>query len=282
MLLTTCKDEEVVLSESDNYNIVTIEHDWFNISYLEPKTYIIEEPDSSQDNVSYLLIGSTKAIMFDTGSGENQSVNGYKIKPVIDELTQLPTTLLLSHFHFDHNQNISEFNTIAFPDLSFLRQAVSTDDTYSFTSEDLFIGDYPSQTQVNEWLPVNADIDLGNRIIELVSIPGHTDESVAIVDKTNKMAFLGDYLYNGSLFLFDNDDLVPYKESIEHLISTLTPDYKLFGAHGTPQITYSKLEKLNNFLICIENDVCQSTATTVWGYDVLYYEYEGMEIVIFQ
>ncbi len=282
ILLTTCKDEEVVLQESENYTVVSIDHDWFNVSYQEPRTYVIEEPDSSQDNVSYLLVGDNRAMMFDTGSGENQSVNGFKIKPVIEELTQLPTTLLLSHFHFDHNQNISEFNTIGFPDLPFLRQAVSIDDTYNFTSEDLFIGDYPSQTQVNEWLPINTDIDLGNRIIQLVSIPGHTDESVAIVDKTNKMAFLGDYLYNGSLFLFDDNDLLPYKESIEYLISTLTPDYKLFGAHGTPEIVYSKLEKLNNFLICIENDACIPTATTIWGYDVMYYEYEDMGIVIFQ
>ncbi len=282
MVLTTCKNEEVTQTEPDNYDVVSIEHDWFNVGYVEPKTYVIEEPESSQGNVSYLLLGNNRAIMFDTGSGENLPVDGYKIKPVMEELTQLPTSLLLSHFHFDHNQNISEFNTIAFPDLPFLRQAVSIDDTYSFTSEDLFIGDYPSQAQVNEWLPVNTDIDLGNRIIQLVSIPGHTDESVAIVDKTNKMAFLGDYLYNGSLFLFDNDDLEPYKESVEYLISSLTPDYKLFGAHGTPQIAYSKLEKLNNFLICIENDVCLPTATTVLGYDVVYYEYEGMEIVVFQ
>lgn len=279
LLLITCGNDDDTETEVDK--IVTIESDWFDVDHLSPKTYIVKEPKSSQGNVSYLLMGDTKAIMFDTGSGENQAVNGLKIKPIIDQLTQLPTTLLLSHFHFDHNQNISEFSTVGFPDLPFLRQS-ATNNVYNFTKEDLFIGSNPSQVQVDEWLPVNTDIDLGNRTIQLINIPGHTKESVVIVDKTNKMAFLGDYLYNGSLFLFDNNDLVTYKESVDFLISTLDKDYKLYGAHGTPEVSYAKLEKLKNFLVCIENKECQSTATEIWGYNVLVYKYESMEIVVFQ
>ena len=282
MLLATCKKEDEGLPQEEPYTPITISSDWFDVNYINPKTYSLEETQSSQYNVSYMILGDSKAIMFDTGSGENQPVNGFKIKPVIDQLTQLPVTLLLSHFHFDHNQNISEFSTLGFPDLPFLRQSVTADDIYTFTAEDLFIGSYPAQVQVNEWYPVNTDIDLGNRIIQLVNIPGHTKESVAIIDKTNKMAFLGDYLYNGALFLFDSNDLIIYKESIDYLISILDDNYKLFGAHGTPEITYEKLEKLKAFLVCIENNICQSTATNLWGYDVLVYEYEGMEIVVFQ
>lgn len=129
---------------------------------------------------------------------------------------------------------------------------------------------------------MNTDIDLGNRIIQLVNIPGHTNESIAIIDKTNKMAFLGDYLYNGTLFLFDNNDLTVYKESVEYLISILNDDYKLFGAHGTPEIEFGKLEKLKTFLDCIESDNCHPTSTNLWGYDVLVYEYNNMQILVFQ
>jgi len=282
ILITACNEEDGTTMQEEPYIPNTINSDWFDVNYINPKTYSFVEAQSSQYNVSYLLIGNSRAIMFDTGSGENQPVNGFKIKPIIDQLTQLPTTLLLSHFHFDHNQNISEFSTIAFPDLPFLRQSVTANDIYNFTAEDLFLGDYPSQVQINEWYPVNTDIDLGNRIIQLVNIPGHTNESVAIIDKTNKMAFLGDYLYNGALFLFDNNDLTAYKESVDYLISILNDDYKLFGAHGTPEIAFEKLEKLKNFLICIESNNCQSTANNLWGYDVLVYEYEDMQIVVFQ
>ncbi|OUS00969.1 hypothetical protein A9Q86_09485 [Flavobacteriales bacterium 33_180_T64] len=287
LLFTACNNEDDTFTftqeeEEEVYIPITINSDWFDVNYINPKTYSLIEPQSSQYNVSYLLIGSSKSIMFDTGSGENQAINGFKIKPIIDQLTQIPTTLIMSHFHFDHNQNIAEFNTVGFPDLPFLRQSVTTNDTYHFSADDLFLGNYPNQVQVNEWLPVNTDIDLGNRIIQLVNIPGHTNESVAIIDKTNKMAFLGDYLYNGSLFLFDNDDLPVYKESVEHLISILNDDYKLFGAHGSPEIEYDKLVTLKNFLVCIESNNCQPTPTNIWGYDVLVYDYENMQIFVFQ
>jgi len=281
ILFSTCSKKNGIQTK-DTYTPVTINSDWFNVSYINPKTYSLEEIQSSQHNVSYMILGDTKAIMFDTGSGENQPINGFKIKPIIDQLSQLPTTLLLSHFHFDHNQNISEFNSVGFPDLSFLRQSVTSNDIYNFTNDDLFLGNYPSQVKINEWYSVNTDIDLGNRIIQLVNIPGHTNESIAIIDKTNKMAFLGDYLYNGSLFLFNNNDVATYKESTRYLLSILNDNYKLFGAHGTPEIAYKKLEKLNTFLVCIENNNCQSTTTNLWGYEVLVYEFESMQIVIFQ
>lgn len=266
----------------EEYEVVEITSDWFQIDYLDNKTYSIEEPQSSQGNVSYMLIGDDKAIMFDTGSGENTPQNGLKIKHITDQLTSKPLSLLLSHFHFDHNQNISEFNTVVFPDLDFLRQSVTNDNIYNFTSEDLFIGSTPNQTQVNDWLPINSDIDLGNRTIQLVNIPGHTHESVAIIDKTNKMAFLGDYLYNGALFLFDNNDVVIYKESVEFLISIMDSTYKLYGAHGTPEISYGKLQELSDFLDCILQSNCTPSATSLWGYDVLIYTFQSMQIVVFQ
>lgn len=261
---------------------VVITSDWFSVSYLNPNTYIIEEPKSSQGNVSYLLIGEEKALMFDTGTGENEAENGFKIKHIIDQLTDEPVSLLLSHFHFDHNQNIAEFDRLAFADLPFLRQKVDANDHYTFTIEDLFWGDYPAQVKVDEWLPVNADIDLGNRTIQLVNIQGHASESVAIVDKTNKLAFLGDYLYNGALFVFDEADLPLYEESIDHLIAILDAEYRLFGAHGTPEISFGKLQRLKEFLVCIQNEACSSIPEIVFGEPVLYYEFQGMQMVIFQ
>jgi len=288
IIFFSCNNESVDIkilqnegNDDQEYEVVNIESNWFRVSYLQNKTYSIEEPQSSQYNVSYLLIGDNKSIMFDTGSGENTPENGFKIKHITDQLTDKPLSLLLSHFHFDHNQNISEFYSVAFPDLTFLRQRVSNSDIYTFTSEDLFIGNTPNQTQVSEWLPVNTDIDLGNRVIQLVNIPGHTEESIAIVDKTNKAAFLGDYLYNGALFLFDNDDISVYKESVDYLISILNSNYKLYGAHGAPEIAYDKLKELKNFLDCIIQNNCVPLATNIWGYDVWVYQYQSMQMIVF-
>jgi glyoxylase-like metal-dependent hydrolase (beta-lactamase superfamily II) len=284
LCLSTCKKDETRnndTSEEEEYVVIEIESDWFEVSYVESKTYVIEEPISSEGNVSYLILGDNRAIMFDTGTGENPPVDGSKIEHIIDQLSPLPVTLLLSHFHYDHNQNIGEFDWVAFPDIPLLQSLVGADSLYDFTNDDLIVGNYPSQVLVNEWLSINTDIDLGGRVIQLVNVTGHSAESIAIIDKTNKLAFMGDFLYNGELFIFDPSDLEAYEESADHLISVLDSDYRLFGAHGSPEVSFEKLQRLKDFLVCIDNGTCKGVNTFIFGFPIVQYSYEGMIIDIF-
>ncbi len=267
---------------NEDYEPVRIHSDWFQVTYLGDRIYCIEEPESSQGNVSYLIMGDKRAIMFDTGCGENQVKGDFKIKYLINKITSLPVTLIQSHFHFDHNQNIHEFEQIGFPDLPDLRERVSEDGLFQYTQEDLFEGNYPSDITVDEWFPLETDIDLGGRTIQLVHVPGHSDESVAILAASSKMIFLGDFLYNGALFLFHNDDLAVYEQTVAHLNSILTDEYSLYGAHGKPGIEFGQLKKLDDFLTCIKEGSCLYTEQTVWGIPAHIYKYQGMHLLVFQ
>lgn len=267
---------------SGDYEPVEIQSEWFEVKYLGDRIYSIAEPKSSQGNVSYLILGDKRALMFDTACGENQVKGDYKIKYLIEKITSLPVTLLQSHFHFDHNQNIHEFERIAFPELPFLRERVGSQGLFQFTPEDLFEGDYPAEITVDEWFPLETEIDLGGRSIELLHVPGHSPESVAILAASSKTILLGDFLYNGTLFLFHNDDLAIYQQTVDHLKELLSPDYKLFGAHGNPEIKFGQLQKLDDFLSCIEAESCQYTERTVWGLPARIYEYQKMHILVFQ
>src|SRR5579862_553430 len=42
---------------------------WFHIIQIDARTYAISEPKYWQENVSYLLIGKQRALLFDTGPG---------------------------------------------------------------------------------------------------------------------------------------------------------------------------------------------------------------------
>lgn len=267
--------------EEEEYQVVEVESDWFSVDYIEDRSYLFYEESSSQGNVSYLLLGNERALMFDTGSGENEEVNGSKIRHLLDQITELPLTLLLSHFHFDHNQNIAEFDHIAFPEIDYLLQSVGTDNIYNFTQEDLVDGNYPPQTEVHEWLPLDSPIDLGGRTVELINLKGHSDESVVIVDDDNQLVFMGDFLYNGPLFLFETEDLIKYEESTDALLARIDSSYRLFGAHDEPEVAYERLVQLKEFLHCINEGMCTGTNTEYWGFPVILYTYEGMAIIIF-
>jgi len=278
-LLGSCHKEG---SNQKEYEPVKIVSDWFEVNYLGDRIYSIEEPKSSQGNVSYLIVGDDRALMFDTGCGENEVKGNYKIKYIIDKITPLPVTLIQSHFHFDHNQNIHEFERIAFPDLPLLRDRVGQDGHFQFTQEDLFEGDYPTEIIVNEWFPMETDVDLGGQVIQLVHVPGHSDESIAIKIPSAGIILLGDFLYNGALFLFHNDDMLVYQQTVDHLHSLLSDEYQLFGAHGDPEIEFGQLQKLDDFLSCIEEGSCPYTERSVWGRPAHIYNFQDMQMLVFQ
>lgn len=236
---------------------------WYTVTDIDESTWIFSESRSSQANVSYLIAGSERAIMLDGGTGENKGQEGSKMMYKIKETTKLPVTLLLSHFHFDHNQNISEFEQVAFPELDFLKTAADEEDVYHFTQDDLFVGTIPSAVKVTEWLPLESDIDLGGRYIQLVNLPGHTDESVVMIDYERKLVFMGDFMYNGTLFVFDENDLEPYITSIEKLLTLVDDSFVFFGAHGRPGVSYQRLNYALGLLECITTSDCFEESTVV-------------------
>jgi hypothetical protein len=59
--LPSCQDSQQDMQE---YEPVKIHSDWFEVNYLGDRIYSIEEPKSSQGNVSYLILGDDRALMF--------------------------------------------------------------------------------------------------------------------------------------------------------------------------------------------------------------------------
>lgn len=282
-----CKDEDPepeqqpTDSTAEPYVPVEVEDDWYEVTYVEPRTYIIEEPSSAQGNVSYLILGDDRAVMFDTGAGENNAVGDSKVMYLIEQITDLPVTLLMSHFHFDHNQNISEFDHVAFIELDYLVEGTSEEGIYTFSTQELVEGSYPESVEVDEWWTPDSYIDLGNRTIRIVSIPGHTDESAMIVDNENKLMFMGDYLYNGTLFIFGEDNVPVYETTVDMLIANYDDSYTMYGAHGAPAIPHTDLQGLKDILICIEDGSCTPGVFNLWGYLVYHYELGDMSVWLF-
>ena len=81
-------------------------NDWFEVYEVAADTYAIYEPFQWQEVISYLVLGSERALLFDTGNGIGD------IRRVVDSLTDLPVVVVNSHSHYDHVGGNHQFDDI--------------------------------------------------------------------------------------------------------------------------------------------------------------------------
>ena len=225
--------------------------DWYAVEAIDDLTFAINEPQSSQYNTSYLIIGDERAIMFDAGSGERPA-GSQSMRAVAERYTTKPITLLLSHFHYDHIYDATAFDGVTLVDHPDIRANITNG---MFT-----IGPWESLDAQWHSLKVDAmtadgdEIDLGGRKLEVLNLPGHTTESVVLFDRSRNQVFAGDFVYRhlGGIIAFaPGSNLEAYKTSSGRLLQLTNADTLLFGAHGVPRfwrdwlmLLDSELEKI--------------------------------------
>jgi hydroxyacylglutathione hydrolase len=202
--------------------------EYFAVEDLGDGTFAIGEPRYYQQNYSYLIVGQTRAILFDSGSGTRD------ISGVVANLTNLPVTVIVSHLHYDHLGGIAPFGHVAMIDLPETRADVSgvffKPGRYEYLG--FFDGRVAPSFRVGEWLAPGAVIDLGGRAVRILSTPGHTPSSVALFDATNRRLFIGDFVYPTTLYAFlPGASLSTYQATARKLLQMLPADTVLWTAH---------------------------------------------------
>jgi glyoxylase-like metal-dependent hydrolase (beta-lactamase superfamily II) len=210
--------------------------DWYAVEAIDPQTFAINEPKSSQYNTSYLLVGEAQALMFDAGSGERPA-GSRSMREVAERYTgNKPITLILSHFHYDHIHDAAAFDGVTLIDRPDIRAAIKNG---IYTID-------PLESHGMSWRPLKfadfvADgegLDLGGRSVEVINLPGHTTESVVLFDRRRNHTFTGDLVYRhlGGIIAFaSGSDLTAYKESSTRLLHLTNANTLFFGAHGIPR-----------------------------------------------
>lgn len=127
----------------------------------------------------FLLVGGEKALMVDCG------MNTADAKALAAEVCSLPTELILTHADRDHTACIGQF------DWFYMHPAEAA----NF---------YNTQKSTGKFVPVEQwdIIDLGGRKIEIISTPGHTPGSIALLDEAAGFIITGDPIQDGKIFMF--------------------------------------------------------------------------------
>ena len=237
--------------EYKNIERVSISDSWFEVYKPAPGVFAIYEPHQAEEVISYLIIGEHGALLFDTGMGIGD------IQKVTAELTKRPIIVLNSHTHNDHVGGNWQFNSIYGMDTDFTRNNArgSREDAQAEIASDQICGALPqgfdAKTYATRPWKITAyahdgdRFDLGGRTLEVVATPGHTPDSVSLIDRTNGLLFSGDTYYPAPIWLFRPEtDLAAYAASIRRL-AALAPQIKIvLGAHNIPVALPSVLPRL--------------------------------------
>lgn len=182
--------------------------DWFTVEAIDPDTFAISEYGHWEEPHCYLLCGTQRAALIDTGLGVAD------LRAVVDRLTDLPVTVLTTHAHWDHIGGHAAFDSIAvhgaeygwlaskfpLPREDVLRNLLRLPCTFpkDFRAEDYRIFHGIPQVILHD----GDAIDLGGRSIAVLHTPGHSPGHCCFFEAERGDLYSGDLVYSGCLDAF--------------------------------------------------------------------------------
>ena len=176
----------------------------------------------------YLLIGSTKALLIDTGD-----IADPKKVPLAETVLhlvpgdgdkKLPLLVVHTHRHLDHRAGDAQFANL--PNVQVVGFDIdSVRRFYNFTN----------------WPEGTAQIDLGDRSIDVIPTPGHNQTEVSFFDRNTGLFFSGDFLMPGRLLIDDTDAELASAKRVAAFVKDRPVGYVL-GGHIEMDATGKMLE----------------------------------------
>lgn len=171
----------------------------------------------------FLLEGTREALLIDSGMTTKNA------REIAESLTRLPLSLLNTHADMDHIAGNGGFETF------YLHPAECAN---------YYKGSVPGPGKFRPVL--DGDIlDLGDRPLEILHLPGHTEGSIAVLDVKNRVLISGDPIQDGSIYMFGpHRELHAYIYSIDKVMARLEDFDQIWPSHGTLPVYPGILSKL--------------------------------------
>lgn len=216
------------------------------INRMDDKTWSLEE-----EGVRFFLLeGRDKALLIDSGM---KTANA---REVAQSLTDLPLELLNTHSDPDHISGNGQF------DFAYMHPAECGN--Y-----------YKAQNRSGVIRPVwDGDvIDLGERKLEIIHMPGHTPGSIAVLDVKNRRLFGGDPIQDGSIFMFGAQrEMHGYRHSLKRLAGMTGRFDEICPSHGSCPVKPDMIDKLYEAAGKILDGSAKGKAEEMFGTPILVYD----------
>jgi hydroxyacylglutathione hydrolase len=185
----------------------------------EPQTFILRQNPcaSFEANFLYLLVGSNKALLIDTGAvaDSKEMPLAKTVLELLPDKDQKKLSLLVAHTHrhSDHRAGDPQFASL--PSVEVV--PIDLEGVKAFF-------------RFTNWPKEIAHLDLGDRTVDVIPTPGHNPTHVAFYDERTGILFSGDFLLPGRLLI---EDAGAYHESALRVVDFLKtrPLTHILGAH---------------------------------------------------
>jgi hydroxyacylglutathione hydrolase len=164
----------------------------------------------------YLLVGSTKALLIDSGDIADPNV-----VPLADTVmrllpgegtAKLPLLVVHTHRHFDHRAGDPQFTRFS------NAQVVGFD-----------IDSVRSFYKFTDWPNGLAQLDLGDRTVDVIPTPGHNETEVSFYDRSTGLLFTGDFLMPARLLIDDTSADVASADRVAAFVNDHPVSFVLGG-----------------------------------------------------
>jgi glyoxylase-like metal-dependent hydrolase (beta-lactamase superfamily II) len=231
---------------------------WFQTREFHAGVWLVAEPSHVN---SWLVAGRERAVLLDTGLGIAP------IRPVVEQLTDRPVSVLNTHAHFDHIGGNREFEEIAIHELGapaleeevspalladyldYTRQLLAAAHEYRRTDRALFHlltpdsnpRPLPEGFELETWrilgsratqtLRDGEKVDLGGRELTVLHTPGHSPDSICLLDERDGLLFAADTISTGPIYAqLPESDLAAFAASTRRL-ADLAPELRSVLVH---------------------------------------------------
>lgn len=200
----------------------------------------------------FVLEGKEKALVIDTGMTTENA------REIAEGITKLPLELLNTHADGDHTGGNAGFDWF-----------------YMGPKDEERLH---SKGRTGKIVPVKTGdiIELGDRPLEVIDLPGHTPGSIAVLDINNRVLISGDSIQDGNIYMFgEGRNLEQYIESNEKLEASYMDRFDVvYPSHGNFPVYPSLIPKLTECAKKILKGEAEGHEVDLWGNKAFLYKFD--------
>lgn len=192
----------------------------------------------------FLLKGEKKALLIDSG------VSCEDVKTLSESLVDVPVELINTHADPDHIASNHLFSL-------FYMHSDEGEDVHQIPVSDQDV------------------LDLGNRKIKVIHIPGHTQGSIALLDVSKRILYTGDSVQDGNIYMFGTKrNTKQFGASLKKLITMEDEFDWICASHGTPMLPKEYIKKvLHAWDLCQTGQIVPKDKE-IHGQDIHWFQHE--------